>query len=691
MAEEKVEEESMIAQEIKQSIPKGTPKRRDVVRVCFVVAIALAVVGMVRKWAVPASETYEEEGTDAREFDVVVVGAGPAGSVVAARVATKMREKLGVAAPRVLLMESGSGSQRVLGGTDWMFRDRTIFDVPLAWSYVAQLSKYLWRVPGGFLARTVGGCGAHNAMLYVRALSSDIERWNASTWSWTTVKNKYLELEDWQGEVDVAQGYAIPSVGDLTRVPAHHAAGGTIATSAGIYRDLLARKFLETVAHPLHIAEGVGMQYSEDFNAPSSRRGAGYYHFNIRDGLRESAAAVFLGGSIEGYAPIPNLEFQSESTVLKLGGLGEGRVSTLDVARRGGQTKFLRPFATAAPPEHLLLAPDAVVVLAAGAILTPHLLHVSGVGDPALLRAAGLEPLVDNPAVGSGLMDHPAVGVVFDVAPALTADMVGLYSRFLNWTRGQPFSTYPRAFGYPGFSAGAFFDSGVDGENDPDLQLTVFPLQIEPHLAADQARVRYDQAIVTVAVVRPDTKYDVVPNPRDRAAPELVLRGAAPPPSSTTGGRGGIAPTDAKRLVAGVRRVREIFARSPLRDYVTKEAAPGPTVLSDDDLEAWVYATYTQNSHWCCSSNFGQNGALDPTDLSLKGVPNLRVADSSSFPHIPNGNVHSTVVAVAAEFADRLANERVDYHRLKASNADTNHKKKKKKKKTVVATTSRPK
>ena len=115
------------------------------------------------------------------------------------------------------------------------------------------------------------------------------------------------------------------------------------------------------------------------------------------------------------------------------------------------------------------LKAGATVVLAGGAVLTPHLLHVSGVGAAATLDRSGARLVVENDAVGVGLMDHPAVGVVFDVdrparelgqevdledlvrvrqvAPALTADMAGLYGRFLNWTRGQPFGSYSRAFG----------------------------------------------------------------------------------------------------------------------------------------------------------------------------------------------------------------------------------------------------
>ena len=225
-------------------------------------------------------------------------------------------------------------------------------------------------------------------------------------------------------------------------------------------------------------------------------------------------ASVFLGGKIAGYETIPNLDIVTSATVTRLvldqarrvedtsedadssstfrateSSPGDRCVVALEMALGADAGVLLSPglkddtappgLEDAAPPlgdasslleedAHLvvrrqlvLLKKDAVVVLAGGAVLTPHLLMRSGVGPVAQLERAKVPLLVRNEGVGVGLQDHPAVGVVFDVAPALTADMAGLYGRFLNWTRGEPFGSYSRAFGYPGFSAGAFFDSGV--------------------------------------------------------------------------------------------------------------------------------------------------------------------------------------------------------------------------------------
>lgn len=631
---------------------------------------AMVVLLVASAMVVPASKSYTSSGPriieEECDYDVIVIGAGPAGSVIAGSVSTALT-KAG-SSQKVLLLESGSGSQRVLGGTDWLFRDRTVFDVPLAWSYVSRLSHYLWKLPAGLIARAVGGCGVHNAMLYVRALPEDLESWNATEhWDWKSLSDKYLEIEDWQGETDVEQGWTTSSL-NLEAVPEAHSVGGPIATSGTVYRDLLSRKFLETVTRPNLIASGVGMTKSTDFNLLGRRRGAGYYHFNIRDGQRESAAAAFLGGSIEGYAPIESLTVKSEVTALRIGldQKTKSRVEYVDVAdtTEAALQMFMKPsLKHDVIIRRLKLKRDAVVVVSCGATLTPHLLHASGIGPSEQLVAANIKPVLDAPYVGSGLQDHPAVAVVFDVIPPLTADMAGLYGRFINWTvRGQPFGSYSRAFGYPGFSAGAFFDSGFEEEEEsddssgdrgdekkrppPDLQLTVFPIQIEPHLQGRTAQVRYDQAIVTVALVRPKTKFVLRPSEDDFGAPTFSLPGKSE--------LGGLVDIDARKLAAGIRRVRRIFGSSPLADYVVQESSPGDV----PDLEEWVHMSYTQNSHWCCSVNFEK--AIDPATLALKGVHNLRVADSSVFPTIPNGNVHSTVVAVAGTFADRLAAERLN-------------------------------
>mmetsp|Transcript_20044 Transcript_20044/g.58579 ORF Transcript_20044/g.58579 Transcript_20044/m.58579 type:complete len:164 (-) Transcript_20044:49-540(-) len=121
---------------------------------------------------------------------------------------------------------------------------------------------------------------------------------------------------------------------------------------------------------------------------------------------------------------------------------------------------------------------------------------------------------------------------------------------------------------------------------------------------------------------------------------------------------------DIARLTKGVQLVRQIFASPPLGDYVTREVTPGRDIASDEDIEEFVVSSHTSNSHWCCSARMGPDPKYSAVSGSLQihGTSNVYVADASIFPSIPNGNVHSSVVAVASIFARRLGGEVVGGH-----------------------------
>lgn len=198
----------------------------------------------------PAAPTLRLEG-----YDFIVVGAGPAGSVMARKLSEDPKRT-------VLLIEAGGPTQRSLGGRDYIVPGLTMFDVPLVWSTVAHYQDFHWDVKDAMIAKGLGGCGIHNAMLYVRALERDFDAWNMTEagWTWERVLEIYKELEDWDGP------------------PAPwHGKGGPIKTSPPLYIDPLASYFLEA-------CRVMGLPISDDFNAPGGRMGASYYHFNIRDG-----------------------------------------------------------------------------------------------------------------------------------------------------------------------------------------------------------------------------------------------------------------------------------------------------------------------------------------------------------------------------------------------------------------------
>ena len=561
------------------------------------------------------------------DSDVVIIGAGPSGSVVAWHLAEESPAK-------VLVLEAGGPSQRATGGTDFLYQNLTIFDVPLAWSYVAHLKHYHWPVPGALLAKAVGGCGMHNAMLYVRALRENIEAWNMSSFTWKDVYGAYLSLEDFTGP---------PSLSE------HHGAGGPMVTSMSPFADLLGEKFMET-------AVKMGIQTTLDFNTPGGRLGAGLFTFNIRDGIRHSAAVALLQPSLERHPS--RVSLRTFTTVERLE-LSEG--SPRRVVAVHGSDNRNAPFSI---PIH----EKARVVLTAGTILTPGLLLQSGIGNLDYAKESKLkEPEVMMPAAGRNIQDHPAVGVVFEVDPPLNQDMRSDYTIFANWTTRAGTATLneiPSTFNYPGFSTGAFLMSGIepDGNSEavPDLQLTVFPIMIEPHLTNEFVLESPHKILVTVAAVNPRTTYHLrgtsgeTKNGDDDDDDDGVDSSHE---SSMPSIEGELHPLDVQKLARGVKMVREIFSSDPLVTFVSKESNPGTEVNTNAELEAWVLETHTSNSHWCCSCKMGEDAVSSVVDgdLRVHGMENLYVADASVLPSIPNGNVHSTVVAVASVFAQRLA------------------------------------
>ena len=281
--------------------------------------------------------------------DFIIVGAGPAGSAIAYHLGAQEMgpDKSTSTAPRVLVLEAGGPSQHATGGDDYLYSNLTVFDVPLAWSYVAHLQQYHWHVPGdAILAKAVGGCGVHNAMLYVRAMPQNVESWNMSEWQWEDIYEQYLRLENYDGSSVFAE---------------YHGAEGPMATSPPIFEDLLGQKFLETT-------QLLGIRQSGDFNAPLGRVGAGYYHFNIRHGVRDGAAATLLTPTILRHPE--RVILREFTTVEKLNlvdatdstGARVKRVDSLELTNREGEA-WNQP-----------VAKDTRVVLTAGAVNTPALL-----------------------------------------------------------------------------------------------------------------------------------------------------------------------------------------------------------------------------------------------------------------------------------------------------------------------------
>lgn len=345
------------------------------------------------------------------------------------------------------------------------------------------------------------------------------------------------------------------------------------------------------------------------------------------------------------------------------------------------------------------------VIVAAGALLTPKLLMNSGIGPEAELKKTiektknddkSQQQFLENEWVGRNLQDHPAVGVIARVTQSVASVFPSGYSLVSHWE--QYISAVERAragedvkgseFGVlasVGLSAGAFLVSPFSKDGVPDIQLTFFPTISEPTLnqreiekikaakkleierkrnhtknlpgheweaEPDEWSVMNNLILVTVALINPDARYEVVLNEDDpiNLNPEIRI------PNGETEY---LSEADVSKLVWGTKSALGILGSVPISSQIEAVVSPSTSVRSDSQYRAWVRENNYPNSHWVGTARMGSSPKTSVVNEELKvwNVNGLRVADASVIPNIPNGNVHSSVLVVSSILSDLLADE----------------------------------
>jgi choline dehydrogenase len=525
-------------------------------------------------------------------WDYVIAGGGSAGCVLAAR----LSEDPGV---RVLLIEAGPEDR-----SPWLAMpagiSRVVWGTRFSWAFTSEPEPFLGgRRLGHPRGRVLGGSSSINGMMWVRGHPRDFDGWaqqGARGWSWPEVLPYFRRSETAPGGGDGLRGKAGP-----IRVSRADPAASPLAAA--------------------FIAAGVEAGYprTDGFNG-AAPEGFGPYEQSIVRGRRCSAARAYLAPA----RARPNLTVVTGALALKVE-LDGGRATGLRYAR-GGRVETAR-----AARE---------VILAAGAIGSPHLLQLSGIGAPARLEAAGIEVRHPLPAVGENLNDHPDIVIQHECLRPVSVWPATRPPR--SWLAGAEwalFGTGPAATNH--FEAGAFIRSRA-GVEHPDLQFTLMPLAVVP----GTTRIHPGHAFqVHIDLMRPKSRGHVRARSADPREPPAILFNYLAHPD------------DRADFRTAVGLLREVLAQPALRPFAGREIFPGPGVAGDAALDAWLARAVETCYHPVGTCRMGAPGAVgavvDP-ECRVQGLAGLRVVDASVMPEIVSGNTNAATIMIAEKAADMI-------------------------------------
>lgn len=527
------------------------------------------------------------------QAEYIIVGAGSAGCAIAYRLAEAGR--------RVLIIEHG--------GSDW----GPLIQMPGALSYPMNMPRYDWgyqtepepHLGGRQLAtprgKVIGGSSSINGMIYVRGHAHDYDRWRdggADGWGYSDVLPYFKRMEHWH---DGGHG------GDAS----WRGTDGPLHITRGKRDNPLVQAFVDA-------GQQAGYPVTGDYNG-RQQEGFGPFDMTVWQGKRWSAANAYLR---------PALKRENCRLVRAFARrviIEEGRATGIEVDR-GGQIEIIHA--------------EREVILAASSINSPKLLMLSGIGPAAHLQELGIAVIADRSGVGQNLQDHLELYIQM-----AASQPVSLYKYWNLLGKAYVGTRWLLAKSGPGatnqFESAAFIRTAADVPY-PDIQYHFLPIA-----------VRYDGAAAAEG-----HGYQAHVGPmRSPSRGHVALRSGNPddPPRILFNYMSHA--KDWSDFRTCIRLTREIFAQDAFKPYSRHEIQPGADVTADDELNDFIRANVESAYHPCGTARMGRSddpSAVVDSEARVIGVDNLRVADSSIFPHITNGNLNAPSIMVGEKVSDHI-------------------------------------
>ena len=531
------------------------------------------------------------------DYDFIIIGAGSAGCVLANRLSADGRS-------RVLVLEAGGSDKRFWIQTPIGY-GKTFYDESVNWKYLTEADpginnrRSYW--PRG---KVLGGSSSINAMVYIRGQHQDYDDWSAlgnPGWGWQDVLPYFRKSETFSDGADEFRGDSGPLYVNNVSAQYHP----------------LCKRFIEA-------GQQHGFNYNADFNG-ADQEGVGFYQINTRDGRRMSAARAYLHPALKR----PNCEVLTRAQVTRI--VLQGGVAKEVEFIHQGQARKIRA--------------NREIILSAGAINSPQLLQLSGIGNGELLQGLGIETLVDRPGVGRNLQDH------LDYSIYYRSKVPTLNNRLRPWwgklQAGLQYLLLRNGLLSLSINQAGGFVRSHPSRPRPNMQMyfaaityTKAPPGERPLLQPDP----YPGFVNSIGLTRPNSRGHLQIDSTDPLAPVKIH------PNYLSSDE------DITQMLEGAKLLRQLANTPALREIIERETKPGAAVQTDDEFIEDIRSRADTVFHPSCTCMMGPDPQTAVVDAKCRvyGVERLRVVDTSIFPTVTSGNTNGPTIMAAEKAADMI-------------------------------------